>query len=402
MSTIAARLFDGATSREHAVVLSLDAGGRLRVDGDGIARDESLRDLRITSRLARTPRTIVFPDGARALVDDAPALDAWFPTEDRLQRLVDRLEGHAYAVAVSLVICVVSLFAAFTWGVPWLADRITDQMPPTVEAALGNQVLDQLDRFFGFRPTQLEQARRDELSARFAKLAATMPGGQGYRLEFRHAEAIGANALAIPGGTVVVTDDLVNALQDDREFDAIMAHELGHQEHRHALRQALRSSFVAVAAGLFAGDVSSAGTIVVAVPTMLVQSHYSRGFEDEADRFAFERLAAAGESPAWFAEAMRRLIDEHDLDDGDVSWASTHPATTERIAAAVDAGAAFLEAHPERAKDSPGYDACAAEGICPEESLDEDDCDEDCQIEICTEYDGYDEDYTVEDCLAEM
>lgn len=383
MSGFDAIWFDGSTSRAHAVTIARTDAHSLHMQGDGIDRSEPLAVLRITPRLARTARVIGFPDGGRLHVADDALLDTWFPSEDRLQDLVDRLERHAHAVAASIFMCIATAFVAFTWGVPWAADRIAGQMPASVESALGDEVLGQLDRVFGFKPSQLDASRRDELQARFARVVDGIDGASGWRLEFRHAQSIGANALALPGGTIIVTDGLVELVEDDREFDAIVAHELGHQAHRHSLRQALRSSFVVVIAAMFAGDVSSASAVVVAVPTFLLQNHYSRGFEEEADRFAFERLAALGESPAWFAEAMRRLADESDYDD-DLAYLSSHPSTTQRIVAAQQAGERFLAAHPERARDSPGYDACAEEGICPEEAED-DGCDHDCWFEHCLE-----------------
>ena len=97
-------------------------------------------------------------------------------------------------------------------------------------------------------------------------------------------------------------------LDDDREFDAVVAHEIGHQQHRHALRQTLRGSAVAIVAAFFAGDVSSASTVVVAVPTFLLDEPlFARVSRTRPIDYAFDLLARHGESPHWFAEAMRKL-----------------------------------------------------------------------------------------------
>ena len=161
-----------------------------------------------------------------------------------------------------------------------------------------------------------------------------------------------------------MTDQLVRTLDDDSEFDAVVAHEIGHQQRRHALRQTLRGSIVAIVAAFFAGDVSSAGAVVVAVPTFLLTSHYSREFEDEADRYAFELLAQHDESPHWFAEAMRRLEAQRPARRrAHASYLSSHPDTEERIAAADEAAQAFAAAHP---------DLCP-KGVCPGEEVDDSD-----------------------------
>ncbi len=393
MNAFKAHYFDGQTSRLHEVEVERVDAATIRVVGDGIDRSDPIPSLLISPRLARITRTIQFEDGARILANDHPLLDQWFPHEDRLQRIVDRLERHAHAVAASIVICLAVGIATFAWGVPWMADRIAEQVPAGVEKALGGEVLDQLDRYFGFAPSKVTPERQTELSARFTQLTIGLPGASQYQLAFRDASTVGPNALAIPGGTIVITDQLTNLFVDDREFDAVIAHEIGHQQHRHALRQTLRSSFVLVIAALFTGDVSSASAIVVGVPTFLLQSHYSRGFEEEADTFAFTTLAAHNTSPAWFAAAMRKLDMHYDVDDaqGSASYLSSHPSSAERIAAAEASGETFISAHPELIRETPEYDACEEEGICPEEEEYED---EDCDDWDC---DDVDEAYESED-----
>lgn len=376
MNAFRAHYFDGQSSRLHEVEVRRLDGGRIRIVGVGVDREEAAATLRLTPRLARTLRTIELADGARLMASHDDRLDQWFPGHDRLQRLVDRFERHAQAVAASIVVCLVIGLATFVWGVPWLSDRIAAEVPKAVEASLGDQVLGQLDRYLGFDASKLDGTRQAELGGRFDRLVAGLPDATGYRVVFRNAEGVGPNALAVPGGIVVVTDQLVDLLGDDREFDAVVAHEIGHQQHRHALRQTLRSSFVLVIAALFTGDVSSASTIVVAVPTFLLQSHYSRGFEQEADRFAFDTLAAQRISPAWFASAMRRLDAHYDSDgddDAGVAYLSSHPRSADRIAAAEASGATFIAAHPELLRETPGYDPCAAEGLCPDEDACADD-----------------------------
>lgn len=367
---LAGLYFDGRDGRAQAVELRRVGAAHYALDGDSVRRGGTLAELTLAPRLARIDRAIGFADGARLLLPPDAVIDAWFPRHNRLEAWVDRLERHAHAVAAALVVCIVSFGFGAVWGVPWAADRIAAAMPTQVERTLGTHVLDSLDRLGGLSPSSLDAARRDELAQRFAALLPGLDDSDGYRVEFRDAPDIGANAFALPGGTVVVTDQLVSGLDDDREFDAVVAHELGHQQHRHALRQALRGSAVAVVAALFAGDVSSAGAVVVAVPTFLLDSHYSRGFEAEADAFASNLLARHGESPHWFARAMGNLRSAHDDDDdGTPAYLGSHPPTADRIARAEAAAQQFAQAHPELCPD----------GVCPgdEDETDCDDCDDD-------------------------
>ena len=363
----------------HDVAVELLDNRTLRLRGAGIERDEPLEHLRVSPRLARIARTIELADGARLLLDDHPLIDQWFPLHNPLQRWVDRLERHAHAVAASIVVCVLSGAVLFYWGVPWMSDRIAAQLPEQVETRLGEEVLAQLDRFAGLAPSSLDMERQSGLLERFAALKADMPGAENHRLLFRNAAGIGPNALALPGGTVIITDQLVSLVNDDREIDAVLAHELGHQQQHHALRQTLRSSFVIVIAAMFAGDVSSASAVVVAVPTFLLQGHYSREFESEADAFALRTLAEKGTSPAWFAQAMRTLeafVSDQGESDDSPGYLSSHPQTRERIDEAEFAGEKFAIEHPELYRERPDYDACAEDGICEDAESEEMDSDE--------------------------
>ncbi len=55
-------------------------------------------------------------------------------------------------------------------------------------------------------------------------------------VEFRASPIIGANAFALPGGIVIVTDQLMQLAEHDDEILAVLAHEIGHVKHRHVLR----------------------------------------------------------------------------------------------------------------------------------------------------------------------
>ena len=90
----------------------------------------------------------------------------------------------------------------------------------------------------------------------------------------------------------------------------MLAHEIGHVRGRHAMRLVLQSSGVAVLLTALAGDAVGVTFLAVALPTMLLQSGYSRQFEAEADDYAFAHMKRHGVSPQAFADVMRRLEKE--------------------------------------------------------------------------------------------
>ena len=331
--------FNGNDSRRVRVSCDAMADGSLAIRGNGVGVSVPRASVRVTARLARTHRTLYLPDGAQIQSDDNDAVDAAFP-DRRMDGIADRLERHPQMVAASVIVVIVALICAFTFGLPWLADRVAEKIPLSVEQRIGEQTLSTLRRI-ALKPSKLAAARQDELKQRFATFVQDIPGAEKYHVEFFDAKAIGANAFALPGGTIVFTDQLINLIDNDDEFVAIAAHEVGHEQYRHVVRSVLRESAVAIVAAFFAADVSSASTVVVAIPVFLLQNSYSRTFESEADDYAFKALAAHNISPRVFADAMRDLQKEYGDGDSVDAYISSHPVTSERIARAEAAADEF-------------------------------------------------------------
>jgi predicted Zn-dependent protease len=103
------------------------------------------------------------------------------------------------------------------------------------------------------------------------------------------------------------TDQLAGFSLDFSEITAVLAHEVGHVRLRHGLRTLLQGAGLAALISTLAGDAAAITSIAVTLPTVLLQSGYSREFEDEADTFALARLKEIGISPRAFADILDRL-----------------------------------------------------------------------------------------------
>ncbi len=332
--------YDGETARPVAVQWSV-ADGMLRIVGEDVAREEPVAGLRGTTRLGGVRRAVYLPDGAQLHSDDQDAVDALFPRRG-MEAMVDRLERHPAAVASGLLVTALAVVLFITHGLPWLAERVARAVPPDIEQPLGEQVMAGLDRL-AMEPTTLDPAEQARWRDAFDRFMAPRADRERFRLEFRDLGGGAANAFAVPGGIIVFSDGLLRTIRFEEEFLAVLAHELGHHADRHVLRTVLQQSAIAVLLAVFTGDVGAATGVAVAVPTFLLENHYSREFEREADAFAFRELAARGISPAWFGVVMARITagagDEWD-DEPDYDYASSHPATADRLAAARAAAAA--------------------------------------------------------------
>ncbi len=93
-----------------------------------------------------------------------------------------------------------------------------------------------------------------------------------------------------------MTDQLAQLFEADAAvLTGVLAHELGHVQHRHGMRMVVQASAIGLVSSLVLGDFS---TVLAGAPVLLGQQSYSRDAEREADAYSAAVLKAAGLSPA--------------------------------------------------------------------------------------------------------
>lgn len=331
MPLLQADYYDGRSARAHRVTLTLE-GGRLHVAGDGVSRDDGVAELRVSEPMGLAPRLIKFADGAHCQVMDHAGLAALLAQGGHQDGLVVRLQ-HRWPWALAAIVFTVGVFfAGYRWGLPAASEWLAYRVPESLLVRLGDGTLNALDQAM-FAPSRLPPDRQARLAERFDRLAVSDGAKPAHRLVFRHSPRIGANALALPDGTIVMTDELVKLAGEDGEVVAVLAHELGHLDRRHSLRMLIQSSIVGLVVAWYLGDVSS---VAAGLPTLLLEAGYSREHEREADDYAARLLAYNGLSPLLLADMLEKLEAAHRegaaKEDGEgLDYFSSHPATRERI-----------------------------------------------------------------------
>jgi len=321
---------DGVSTHERQLTLRIGEDGQIS-STDGAAAACHFAALQVSDRLGDTPRFLQFPDGARLLCHDHETVDTLCRRfKRRSPGLVHRLERRLSIALVSLLLVIGAGVATVQFGMPRLAKTVAFWLPPETSAQLGEGALRTLDAI-AFKPSTLPAARQQALRQLFQRLKpAGLPALQ---LHLRHGGGIGANAFALPDGSIVMTDELVALAQSDAELSGVLAHEMGHVNGRHALRHTLQSSGTAIVMLALLGDVSSITSLAAGVPTALLELHYSREFEWEADAYAAHLMQANGLPLAAFGALLGRLEHSQHGDDGAAlpAFLSTHPVTAERI-----------------------------------------------------------------------
>lgn len=337
--------FDGASSRRHAASVQVD-GDTVRVEGahGELLAPLPLAALRCSSRVGDTPRFLRFPGGQRFETADNAAVDRLFAARAPLAGLAHRLESKLRYALAGLALTIAFVWGGTQWGVPALARIAAFSLPAEVNAHADRLVLEVLDRQM-LAPSRLPAAEQARLQQVFAPLLAEAGRGQPVRVLFRDAgDTIGANAMALPAGTIVLTDQLVRLAGHDEELVAVLAHEIGHVVHRHAMRGSIQASATGLLAALVVGDVSSVSSAVTALPLILTRLGHSRAFEHEADDHAVATLRRHGIAPHRHADVLRRLDPSKD-ERG--AYLSTHPPTAERIRRILSAAGAADRGTPD-------------------------------------------------------
>ena len=163
-----------------------------------------------------------------------------------------------------------------------------------------------------------------------------------YRAKILDTEDV--NALSLPGGFIYVTKGLLDIVESDDELAGVLAHEIAHNAHRHAIQSLQQSSkldqklVLMFLAGLLLQregvDLGQVALLGVLLKTNALNG-YGRKAEMEADRSAVEYLAASKRyNPNGILQFMETLQrEEMRRPQVELGIFQTHPHTRERIEA---------------------------------------------------------------------
>ncbi len=339
MISITGKWYDSRTSAQADAVCRVYDNGAVRVerleDGKPFVSLPQF-DIKASPRLANTPRRLYFPSGEKFETKENDAVDLVMNRFKRSSwlKIVHRLESGKRYVVIALAALLLFVWGSVKYGVPAAAKLIAFRLPPSIHSTAGSHAIDILDRSV-FRPSELDSATQSRLMERFRPVMEDHPGYE-LRILFRKGGRVGANAFALPGGTIVFTDEMVRLAKDDDELFAVLTHETGHIVHRHAMRRVIQDSLLAFALLAITGDVSGSSELFLGLPVLLMELAYSRQFERQSDRYALDYLRSRAISPVHFARLMRRIdqkmAPKSKTPGGKWSdYLSTHPVTEERL-----------------------------------------------------------------------
>lgn len=318
--------YDGVSSGRTACVLQADTAGRFRLPDGQVWH---WHQVSVSARIGDTARYLDMPDGSRFETADNDGVDALNTRFLRQNSLTHRLESRSRYALIAVLLVIISATAFITHGIPAIASAVAYALPASATQSLGQHTLSVLDQAV-FDTSQLDQAEQQAIQQVFDLMVARQNNGMHYKLHFRRGGRIGANAFALPSGDIVITDELIALASHPDAITGVLAHEIAHVEYRHLTRRMLQDSALPLVITAVTGDMSAATAVLATLPTVMVEAHYSRAFEEEADEFALALLLDTDRNPTHLATLLEKL----DQLDGDKSehgnWLSSHPQTTAR------------------------------------------------------------------------
>jgi len=212
-----------------------------------------------------------------------------------------------------------------TVAVELLAPRVPPTWEARIFAPLARGVLDQWPAAQG-RQKQAERAQ-----SILERLGRRWPENP-YRLQVQVVEESEPNALALPGGAVVVTTGLLDGVSSEQELAFVLAHELGHFLHRDHLRRLGRSAVFLTLAVLVSGG--GGGTVVDALARFGEASgtRLDRAQELAADRVGLLLLFSEYGDVGAALDFFEHLPEGSDA-QGLAAYVASHPEHARRVEA---------------------------------------------------------------------
>ncbi|GAB4280270.1 MAG: hypothetical protein Kow0029_24720 [Candidatus Rifleibacteriota bacterium] len=246
-------------------------------------------------------------------------------------KLVDEEDNYSKdsdwwsAIRIFLRIILVALAIYMVLGL--IVDFFVPFIPISWENALSNPILAGVCDM-GARSKKYDVKRIQNLLNSLSSLMDTK-NQRPYRVLV--VEKKEANALALPGGNIVLFSGLLDEIKSENELAMILAHELGHFANRDHLRGLGRSFlFFVISAALLGGNNSAAKSFMQS--SGVLTNTYSRNQESNADKFALALLVKKYGHAGGAIDFFKRLATKETLPEL-THYLSTHPASKHRIKA---------------------------------------------------------------------
>ncbi len=237
-------------------------------------------------------------------------LRGFLPKPQRYGGFIDKIG----LVPASIALVVIS--AGVIFGAIKAPEIVAPLVPMSWERAMGDAMVGDL----GGRICETPESRK-AIDAMVARL-----GSKGEPVEVNIANIDMVNAVALPGGKILIFRGLLQEAKNADELAGVLGHEIGHIRNRDVMVSLLRQMGLTVILG--GANPDMAGAL-----SSLASASFSREAESEADDYSIKLMQKASVSPDATAGFFDRLSEgEEELGQAAeaFSYLSSHPMSEKR------------------------------------------------------------------------
>jgi predicted Zn-dependent protease len=223
-------------------------------------------------------------------------------------------------------LCFLLLTGYAVWlSVPLMLSGVVRLVPVALEDKLGRAIVSGMARPGSTCDDPATKALIEKVSARLTDAMPVTP----YRFNIQVVRNPEVNALAAPGGHIVIFSGLIDRMDTPEQLAAVLAHEMQHVIQRHSMKGIVRAVGLQAALSLILGDIGLFGDLAGNLTVL----HFMRSDEQSADDEALNTLVRAGIAPEQMQRAFENLAKASPgrSDLGGLKYLSTHPPLEERI-----------------------------------------------------------------------
>ena len=244
-------------------------------------------------------------------------------TPRRPKEGVNVSDEHPLVEASTLVVGLGLIFVAIAIFLVFLVELALYFIPVETEVELFESWLP--DDITTVAPDDERLAKLDSMVFRLSRHWPESP--YDFHVEIDDSDAV--NAMAFPGGLIVVTSGLLDQVESENELAFVLAHEIAHFRNRDHMRGLGRGVLFGVMFVVISG--SEGGSNLGATIADLTLRGFGRKQESDADEFG---LGLVQQEYGHVADAWRffERIDEAEDDVLDLfTYLSTHPSPEDRV-----------------------------------------------------------------------
>jgi len=322
----------------------LRAEARLRVGPEGVtATTGSGRTYLVPwkgIRLGRTDTTVTVQaaDRSAAITSEHPDFMRALETAggNDLNDALSRMAGEKVSTPLQHKLGCLAVLVAIPlalWGVWRLfhgaVDATVEALPYSVDEQLGEAA-------YGALEPELEIVEDEVVTAAIqAMIDRLQPYAEIEEAEFRFVVVRNdvPNAMALPGGWMIVYTGLITRADRPEQVAGVIAHEMAHVTHRHGMRRVAHSVGIWAGVSLMFGSVDALTGLALDLFKLGSINGYSRDQETDADLEGAEMMIAARIDPRGLAEFFETMKEEFGDVPDSLAWTSTHPQHDARVEA---------------------------------------------------------------------